>query len=90
MKGTDIYIYNNHLILNCLRGFNIYDISNPVKPILKFSHRDYDYTEYQGADFFTVSGRDYMAVSNYTRGLSIWDITEMSNPTCVAKKHLKV
>lgn len=86
LKGTDIYIYNNHLILNCLRGFNIYDISNPVKPILKFSHRDYDYTEYQGADFFTVSGRDYMAVSNYTRGLSIWDITEMSNPTCVAKK----
>ena len=86
LKGTDIYIYNNHLILNCLRGFNIYDISNPVKPILKFSHRDYDYTEYQGADFFTIAGRDYMAVSNYTRGLSIWDITEMSNPTCVAKK----
>ena len=86
LKGTDIYIYNNHLILNCLRGFNIYDISNPVRPILKFSHRDYDYTEYQGADFFTFAGRDYMAVSNYTRGLSIWDITEMSNPICAVKK----
>ena len=86
LKGTDIYVYNDHLILNCLRGFNIYDISNPIKPILKFTHRDHDYTEYQGADFFTVAGRSYMVVSNYTRGLSIWDITEMSNPTCVAKK----
>lgn len=86
LKGTDIYLYNNHLIMNCLRGFNIYDICNPIKPILKYTHRDYDYTEYQGADFFTEGGRNYMAVSNYTRGLSIWDITDMSNPTCVAKK----
>lgn len=86
LKGTDIYVYKNHLILNCLRGFNIYDISDPVKPILKFTHRDYDYTEYQGADFFNVGGRDYMAVSNYTRGLSIWDITDMASPSCVAKK----
>ena len=86
LKGTDIYIYNNHLILNCLRGFNIYDISDPVKPVLKFTHRDYDYTEYQGADFFTEGGRKYMVVSNYTRGISIWDMTDMSSPTCVAKK----
>lgn len=86
LKGTDIYVVNDHIILNCLKGFNIYDISEPEKPILKFTHRDADYTEYQGADFYTLNGRLYMVVSNYNRGISIWDMSDFSNPVCLIRK----
>lgn len=86
LKGTDIYVHDNYLFHFCLKGFNVYDISIPSRPILKFTHRDENYTEYQGADFYENSGRNYMVVSNYSIGISIWDITNPETPICVAKK----
>lgn len=86
LKGTDIYVRDNYLFHFCLKGFNVYDISNPSHPMLKFTHRDEVYTEYQGADFYENNGRNFMVVSNYHRGISIWDITSPETPVCVAQK----
>lgn len=86
LKATDLYIRGNYLFLNCLKGFNVYNIEDKTNPKLIYTHRDSKYKEYQGADFYTYNGHEYMVSSNYNSGISIWDITEPTNIKLVSTK----
>lgn len=81
MKGTDIYINNNTLVLDMLKGCNIYDITNPVVPKLKYWHRSNieKYKEYQGCRIFTYNERVYSVSCNYIHGITLLDITDLNN-----------
>lgn len=81
MKGTDICIEGNTLIFDMLKGCNIYDISNPSMPKLKYWHRSNieKYKEYQGCRIFNYNERVYSVSSNYHLGITILDITDMDN-----------
>ena len=81
MKGTGMSIRDNTLVLDMLKGCNVYDISNPVKPELKYWHRGNveKYKEYQECRIFKKDGRTYSVSCNYTYGITILDITDIDN-----------
>ncbi len=76
----------NILVVTGLWGFNIYDIQEKSNPVLLSSHRDMSYTEYQSVDFFSSEdGRLLACFANYSKGMSIWDISNPVEPTIVCK-----
>ena len=79
LKATEIGVNGNIMVVNMLKGFNIYNIENKEKPILVYSYRYPTYTECQGVDFFECSGKKYAFICNYTSGYTIVDITNVDN-----------
>lgn len=79
LKATEIGINGNTMVVNMLKGFNIYNIENKENPILVYSYRYPTYTECQGVDFFECSGKKYAFICNYTSGYTIVDITNVDN-----------
>lgn len=79
LKGTGIKAYKNRLVVNFLNGFNIYDITDPVNPQLKFTHRPSHFKEYQGLDIYEVNGEIYAILMNYNYGVTIVNITNPNN-----------
>lgn len=76
IKPVEAKIYENLLVVSGLKGFNIYDLSNPKRPQNVFSYRHPVYREYQGFDFFLREGKLYTAFALFGDGLEIWDITQ--------------
>lgn len=80
MKGTGICIDGNILVLDMLKGCNIYDITQANAPMLKYWHRgDVEkYKEYQECCIFMDNNeRKYSLSCNYTYGITILDITDI-------------
>lgn len=79
LKGTGIKAYKNRLVVNFLNGFNVYDITNPTDPQLKFTHRPSHFKEYQGLDIYESNGQIYAILMNYNYGVTIVNITNLNN-----------
>jgi hypothetical protein len=73
IRPNAIAVHNNFLFLCCLRGINVYDISNPDNPILVDTYREK--TEFHGCDIFEKDDKTYLVVSIYTKGTAIFDVT---------------
>lgn len=84
LKGTELHVNGNVLIMSLLKGFNIYDISNPESPRLTFAYRYPGYKECQGVDTYSANGHLYAFICNYSLGFTIVDITDVYNPSIVA------
>lgn len=80
LKGTELHVRDDKLIMSLLRGFNIYDIADPQNPKLTFTHRYPGYKECQGIDTYETNGRTYAFICNYSLGFTIVDITDANNP----------
>lgn len=93
LKPTVMKIHGNYLYVCMLNGFNIYDISNSAIKLI-FSQRGsalelFDrhavggkstrWCEYQDVDFFSSQGKYYAVFTNYTAGVSVWDITNITD-----------
>lgn len=75
IRPNSISVHGKYLYLCCLRGINVYDISDPNCPVLIGTHRRSKYTEFQGSDIFEKDNKVYLVVSLYTRGTAIFDVT---------------
>lgn len=80
LKPTGSAISGNTLLVNFLKGYNIYDVSNPQKPILKYAYRSPDWKEFQGCQIYDANGKKYAFLCNYSLGFTIVDITNVENP----------
>ncbi len=67
------------MVISGLQGFNIYNIKNPLDPILTYKFRTEAAWEFQGCEIFTNKGRRYVTFARWADGLSIYDITDMNN-----------
>ena len=74
LRPNSVTVHGDYLYMCCLRGINVYDISNNDHPILVGTYRDKN-PEFQGSDVFEKDGKTYLIVSRYSRGTSIYDIT---------------
>lgn len=83
LKGTSSLVRGNLLLVNCLRGYNIYNIENPTCPKLVSWHRPESYTEFQNCDYFEKEGQKYVVICNYNLGFTIVDITDETSPRVV-------
>ena len=83
LKGTELHVNGNVLVMSLLKGFNIYDISDPKSPKLTFAHRYPRYKESQGVDTYSINGHVYAFICNYNLGFTIVDITDVNNPSIV-------
>lgn len=83
LKGTSSLVRGNLLLVNCLRGYNIYNIENPINPRLISWHRPQEYTEFQNCAYFENEGKKYVVICNYNLGFTIVDVTEENNPKVV-------
>lgn len=83
LKGTSSLISGNTLLVNCLQGYNIYNIENPTIPKLISWHRPQEYKEFQNCAYFENEGKKYVVVCNYNLGFTIIDITEEDAPKLV-------
>lgn len=76
----------NRLVVNFLAGgFNVYDTTNPQKPLLIYTYRPDYLVEYQGVDCFETNGHLYAICSTYTKGFSIIDLTDSENIRIVSQ-----
>lgn len=80
LKGTELHVRDNKLVMSLLRGFNVYDISDPKSPKLTFAHRYPGYKECQGIDTYEANGHIYAFICNYSLGFTVVDITDVENP----------
>ena len=69
----------NRLVVNCLNGFNVYNIDNPTAPKLIYTHRPKTFTEYHGVGTFEANGRLYAISCIYTKGFTIIDLTDAND-----------
>ncbi len=67
------------LVVSGLRGFNIYNKKNEKDLELLYAHRESEFLEFQGLDFFKKDEKTYVVFSNYGSGISIWDISDPNN-----------
>lgn len=70
---------DNCMVVSGLQGFNVYNIENALEPRLTFSFRTTKAWEYQGTEIFMSAGRRYVAFARFDYGLSIYDISDISN-----------
>ena len=75
IRPNSISVHGNYLYLCCLRGINVYDISDIDHPVLVGTHRRKKYVEFQGSDTFEKDGKVYLVVSTYSNGMDIFDVT---------------
>ena len=83
IRPNSIAVHGNYLYLCCLRGINVYDISDTDNPVLVGTHRRKKYTEFQGSDTFEKDGKVYLVVSTYSMGTDILDVTSPSQMNLV-------
>lgn len=88
IKLIEVHNINNILVVSGIKGFDIYDISCPQKPLNIFRHRCSKYKEYQGFDIFQLYGKTYVAFSLYGDGIEIWDMTNPSSPSYITQIQL--
>ena len=79
IRPNSVSVHGDYLFLCCLRGINVYDISNNAHPILVGTHRRNKYVEFQGSDTFEKDGKLYLVVSTYANGTDIIDVTTPDN-----------
>ena len=79
LKVCKMFVYENLLFVNCLNGFNIYDVSTPEHPTLVNYYRPMEWTEYQGCEYYEYGNHKYVFLCNYAKGASIADITDLHN-----------
>ncbi len=84
-KANAIAVCGNSLVVNFLSGFNVYDLTNPENPQLKFYKRPSSYKEYQGLGVYSVNSRNYAFLCNYHKGFTIVDITNPDS-CCIVKE----
>lgn len=82
IKYNTIGTIDELIVVSGLRGFNVYEKQKNDSLNLLFSHRDESYVEYQGLALFRANNHTYVVFSNYSAGISIWDL---SNPTKTMK-----
>lgn len=88
LKPTHIRAFDHYLILSCLKGFNIYDLSQATSPKLVYTYRYLDgWMEYQGLDVFERDGHRYVMFCNYCDGMSIFDITDIAHVNKVCQQN---
>ena len=72
--------HKTKLLVSGLGGFDIYDIKNPKDPLKIYSYRGQERYEYQGFDFYKKDGNTYVVFANWTSGISIWNVSDVSKP----------
>ena len=97
--NTDIAFANDMVFMGSYRGFNIYDVSNPMDPQLKTSvvcpggqgdlsvHGDLMFMSVEATNGRLDCGEDGPTESvsaERFRGIRIWDISDIENPVQVA------
>lgn len=75
VKGTDVKVYGNILIMDCLYGCNVYKLDDKKNPLLTYTYRHPTYKEFQGIDLYHVDNRTYAFLCNYNLGYTILDVT---------------
>lgn len=79
-KGSRIIIHNNLMMINLqMKGYKLYDISNPIEPSLIYSHSIEGTEEYQDGKFLDLNNHIYYISSGFGFGLYIDDLTETIN-----------
>ena len=68
------------LVVSGLKGFDIYDVSEPSKPVVLNKYRQEEYTEFQGLDIFETDSSLFVAFARFGEGVSIHDISEPKKP----------
>jgi len=79
LKVCGVAKCRNRLVVNCLNGFNVYNIDNPIAPKLIYTYRPKLFTEYHGVGTFEANGRLYAISCIYTKGFAIIDLTDENN-----------
>ena len=80
IKFVNCKSLDNIMVVSGIGGFNVYDISVVEDPILLSSYRESFHNEYQGFDLYKIDNKTYVCFANYTTGISIWDITDPTQP----------
>ena len=79
-KASRIIIRDNVMIINLqMKGYNIYDISDPANPTLLCTYenaRGFGAEEYQGGEIVEHDGMLYYVAAGFGFGLYVDDITE--------------
>lgn len=86
-KATRIMIHDNIMIINMqLMGWDLYDISKPTEPELKYSYRvpESEFDEYQGGAVYEQDEEIFYVSGSYGVGLHFWKITDITAPEKVA------
>lgn len=87
-KMNDAELCDSILVLTGINRFYIFDVSTPDFPKLLHEHKSKKYTEYQGCVVWENKGRRYVAITLFTSGIDIWDITDAEMP--VLKENIKL
>ena len=85
IKFVQSKIIDKYLVVSGIRGFNIYDISDKINPILLSAYRDDSYIEFQGVDCYKKEDNIYACFAIYSNGLCIFDITNPQTPVYLKK-----
>lgn len=64
------------LVVSGLRGFDVYNISNPQELKTIYTYREKEFTEFQGVDFIDKDSLCYVAFCRFAEGVSLWEITD--------------
>lgn len=85
--STEIAVHDKVMVLNMLKGFNVYDITDVRNPILRYAYRypSNTITECQGVDFFEKENKLYAFICNYSLGYTIVDLTDLEKIEVVAR-----
>lgn len=79
-KASRIIIRDNVMIINLqMKGYNIYDISDPANPTLLYTYENakgFGAEEYQGGEIVERDGTLYYVAAGFGFGLYVDDITE--------------
>ena len=98
-KMNDAELCDSILVLTGINRFYIFDVSKPDFPQLLFEHKSPNYLEYQGCAVWNDKGKRYVAITLFSSGIDIWDITNPENSflvkniklhdVCQGNKHLQ-
>lgn len=93
-KGAHIGLYKGYLYVPLqLYGFQVYDVTtDPTTPTLvhEYEHTVLGQREWQQVKFWSVDGKDYMAVTAFNWGIWFYNITDPTNPTLVGHFNTKI
>lgn len=82
-KMNDAELCDSILFLTGINRFYIFDVSTSDFPQLLCEHKSPKYIEYQGCTVWKDKGRRYVAITLFTKGIDIWDITNAETPFLV-------
>ncbi|WP_302989928.1 hypothetical protein [Paraprevotella clara] len=79
IKLIEANINNGTMVVSGLKGFDIYDVSNPDTVIVAYQYRQEKFTEFQGVEIFEADSSVYVAFARFGEGVSIWDMTDVEH-----------